>query len=329
MEIIDKNVMTFFESLNKELMNDVGFAQALCAIFMLIYFAIKIYPMMAGDQRLEIMPLLRPFGIALVIIFWPQFISLIKSPADAATTIAKEEFYSKSNEIADLTKQRYELQDSIARSVYENASTVEHNFWLSIISPAAAVGVEMVNVIKQLCAMQAVVVAKTRYLLARFLEWIVFTIFQGAAYLVFALQIVVISILVIIGPISFAFSVLPAWWTAWSQWVARFVSVSLWSTIAYLILMTVFKFIIYALKSEIQGLQVLSQLPEGEFLAATSSPVGLFEPNMYMIALIIGIICLCGVFPISTWIVPTSGAAQAVQAPMASIGAAATVTKVV
>ncbi|WP_257213912.1 hypothetical protein [Sphingobacterium sp. 1.A.5] len=39
-------------------------AQALAAIFMLIFFAIKSYEMMAGDKKMEIMPLLRPFGLA-------------------------------------------------------------------------------------------------------------------------------------------------------------------------------------------------------------------------------------------------------------------------
>src|SRR3546814_694342 len=40
-------------------------AQALCAIFMLVFFAIKTYEMMAGDKQLEVMPLLRPFGLVI------------------------------------------------------------------------------------------------------------------------------------------------------------------------------------------------------------------------------------------------------------------------
>lgn len=44
-------------------------AQALAAIFMIIFFSIKSYEMMVGDKKMEIMPLLRPFGLAMIIIW--------------------------------------------------------------------------------------------------------------------------------------------------------------------------------------------------------------------------------------------------------------------
>src|SRR5690606_26454732 len=57
-------------------------AQALCAIFMLIFFSIKIYEMMAGDKQLEIMPLLRPFGLVMVILWWPTLTRVIAFPTE-------------------------------------------------------------------------------------------------------------------------------------------------------------------------------------------------------------------------------------------------------
>src|SRR5690554_6800237 len=57
-------------------------AQALCAIFMLVFFAIKTYEMMAGDKQLEVMPLLRPFGLVMVILWWPTFTRVVAYPTD-------------------------------------------------------------------------------------------------------------------------------------------------------------------------------------------------------------------------------------------------------
>src|ERR1700744_3869790 len=57
-------------------------AQALAAIFMIIFFAIKSYEMMVGDKKMEIMPLLRPFGLAMIIIWWGAFVKVIAFPTD-------------------------------------------------------------------------------------------------------------------------------------------------------------------------------------------------------------------------------------------------------
>ncbi len=72
--IYDRGVMTFFEE-----MRDYGFAhanpfirdaQTLACIFMLIFFSLKCYEMMAGDKKLEIMPLLRPFALVILLMWW-------------------------------------------------------------------------------------------------------------------------------------------------------------------------------------------------------------------------------------------------------------------
>lgn len=55
-------------------------AKALSAIFMIIFFAIKSYEMMAGDKQLEIMPLLKPFGLSMIILWWGPFTQMIALP---------------------------------------------------------------------------------------------------------------------------------------------------------------------------------------------------------------------------------------------------------
>ena len=36
--------------------------------------------MMVGDKQLEIMPLLRPFGLAMIIIWWGAFVKMVAFP---------------------------------------------------------------------------------------------------------------------------------------------------------------------------------------------------------------------------------------------------------
>src|SRR6201995_5755987 len=70
--VYETGVMVFLAGLRTSIWSNfglfIGDAQALAAIFMIIFFSIKSYEMMVGDKRMEIMPLLRPFGLAMVII---------------------------------------------------------------------------------------------------------------------------------------------------------------------------------------------------------------------------------------------------------------------
>lgn len=67
-------------------------AKALSAIFMIVFFAIKSYEMMAGDRQLEIMPLLRPFGLSMIILWWNFFVQMIAFPCELVENQAKDKW---------------------------------------------------------------------------------------------------------------------------------------------------------------------------------------------------------------------------------------------
>ena len=71
------------------------------------------------------------------------------------------------------------------------------------------------------------------------------------------IQIIYSSILIILGPFSVAASILPAFRDSFSTWIARFVSVNLYSGIAYLIMYLCGLMQEYALTSEISKYQEL------------------------------------------------------------------------
>lgn len=317
-ELINWALIEEIEATKSQLMENistfVSFSQSLCSVFMLIYFAIRIYPLIAGDQRLEIMPLMRPFAIALVIMFWPQFVGIINSLSTSITNAARTEFINDAQDVSNLTERRLILQDSVITKIIKASTEIEREN-LSLVESAIekVSGVDIAEIKSEFNHLGKIVSAKIKYYLSSFWEWVIFTLFQACVNLVFCLQVIVMAILAILGPVSFAFSVLPAWWKAWTQWLSRYISVSLWSCVAYIILKVIILLVKFGVQAEVDHYQAMLQLSEANFYAAGSS-WGIYDSCIYIVTLLVGIVSMIAVFPISTWIVPTSGGQSAVTA---------------
>src|ERR1700742_2871549 len=104
--VYESGMMTFLDGLKDSIWSHfslfISDAQALAAIFMIIFFAIKSYEMMVGDKRMEIMPLLRPFGLAVVIIWWGGFVKMAALPTDLVAHQTEQIFASVQSEMDGL-----------------------------------------------------------------------------------------------------------------------------------------------------------------------------------------------------------------------------------
>src|ERR1700691_1310601 len=94
-------------------------------------------------------------------------------------------------------------------------------------------------------------------LFTQLLELMAIWVLRIATYVIFMIQIIYSSILVILGPFSVAASILPAFRDSFSTWIARFISVNLYSGIAYLIMYLCALMQEYAMQSENSKYQVL------------------------------------------------------------------------
>jgi len=151
-------------------------------------------------------------------------------------------------------------------------------------------------------------------LFTQLLELLGIWILRIAVYIVFMIQIIYSSILIILGPFSVAVSILPAFRDSFSTWIARFVSVNLYSGIAYLIMYLCGLMQEYALQSEISKYQALvgatgaaADLTKMAAFAAN----GILSFGTVIIVFVIGAICMFTVPSISTWIISTSGITSA------------------
>jgi hypothetical protein len=312
----------------------IGDAQALAAIFMIIFFAVKSYEMMVGDKKMEIMPLLRPFGLAMIIIWWGGFVKMVAFPTDLVANQTETMFNSVQSDVDGLRFTRASLMLQVANSLYTfqaqaDVAEKESDTWYGqawdAVSSTVKQGIS--TVVSPLLELKNRLTVGMQLLFTQLLELLGIWVLRVAVYIIFMIQIIYSSILIILGPFSVAVSILPAFRDSFSTWVARFISVNLYSGIAYLIMYLCGLMQQYALTSEISKYQ---ELVGTTGAAADMTKMAAFAANgilsfgTVIIVFVIGAICMFTVPSISTWIISTSGITSATSS--AGRGAATVMT---
>lgn len=323
--VYEEGVMTFLGGLKESIWTHFDLfitdAKALAAIFMIVYFAIKSYEMMVGDRRMEIMPLLRPFGLAMVILWWGTFVKVIAFPTDLVANQTEQMFESEQNTVNDLRFNRANLMLAVANSLYTfqaqtEVAEKESDTWYGQAWDAVTSTVKqgIADVVSPLLELKNRLTVGMQLLFTQLLELLGIWILRIATYIVFMIQIIYSSILIILGPFAVAVSILPAFRDSFSTWIARFISVNLYSGIAYLIMYLCGLMQEYALESEISKYQELvgqngtaANLEKMAWFASN----GILSFGTVIIVFIIGAICMFTVPSISTWIISTSGVSSA------------------
>ncbi|WP_316819090.1 plasmid transfer protein [Pedobacter nyackensis] len=323
--VYEDGMMTFLKGLKDSIWSHFDLfitdAKALAAIFMIIFFAIKSYEMMAGDKKLEVMPLLRPFGLAMIILWWGAFVKMVAFPTDLVAIKTEEMFKSEQTNVNNLRYSRAEYMAKVASILYlfqaetevaeKESDTWYGQAWDSVTSHVKE-GIS--KVVVPLIELKNRMAIGFQLLLTQLLELIAIWILRISVYVIFIIQIIYSSILIILGPFAVAASILPAFRDSFSTWVARFISVNLYTGIAYLIMYIMALTQKYAMTSEIAKYKVLLG-PEGTEGGLAKMAIfagnGILSFGTVIIAFLIGAICMFTVPSISTWIISTSGTSSA------------------
>ncbi|WDF77046.1 plasmid transfer protein [Mucilaginibacter sp. KACC 22773] len=323
--VYETGVMVFLKGLKDSVWTHfgmfIGDAKALAAIFMIIFFAIKSYEMMVGDKQLEIMPLLRPFGLAMVILWWGVFVKMIAFPTDIVASQTEQMFNSQQTIVNNLRLNRSSLMLAVSNSLYtyqaqaevaeKESDTWYGQAWDSVTSTVKE-GIS--TVVSPLLELKNRLTVGMQLLFTQLLELLGIWILRIAVYIIFMIQIIYSTILIILGPFAVATSILPAFRDSFSTWIARFISVNLYSGIAYLIMYLCGLMQEYALKSEISKYK---ELVGENGMSANLEKMAWFAGNgvlsfgTVIIVFLIGAICMFTVPSISTWIISTSGISSA------------------
>lgn len=322
--VYDRPVMSFFEG-----MRDYAFgnfaafiydAQGLACIFMLIFFSIKSYEMMSGDKQFEVMPLLRPFGLMMVIMWWGVFCRVVAYPTDLVAAKAEGMFGEQQDEINAMRFERAGLMIQVgdqlmtfqAKTEIAADEAKETNKGVGQQVVESVKGFFADNIYNPIVEMKIRMQTSLQLLLTQALELIGLWILRICVYIVFMLQIIYSTVLVILGPFSVAVSVLPAFRDAFSTWIARFVSVNLYVGIAYLILYIVGMLQKYAMQVEIEKYKtLLGNSADSMEKMAWFAGNGILSFGLVIVTFLVGAIAITTVPSISTWIISTSGITSA------------------
>jgi hypothetical protein len=323
-DIYERPVMKFFEGMREYSFSCWAIfifdAQGLACIFMLLFFAVKSYEMMSGDKQLEVMPLLRPFALMMVIMWWPTVCKVIAYPTDIVANKTEALYSTQQDQINSLRLERanYIIQvgeklmnmQASSRIAAEEAGETNKHVGTKIVESVKGYFADKIyNPIMELRIRTETSLA---LLLTQALETVAIWILRICVYLVFMLEILYSTILIILGPFSVALSILPAYRDTFTTWIARFVSVNLYVGLAYLVLYITGLMQYYALASEIEKYKVLLDGGGGtaEKMLWLSSN-GILSFGTVIVAFIVGAIAITTVPSISTWIISTSGISSA------------------
>lgn len=324
-EFIDNSMLYLIEGLGNtisELFGSfIGISTVLAGTFALIFLGIESYKMMMGETELRVNTILRPFLIGLVIMLWVPFLGVIDAPCNALTQAGKEIFENQIQTVNQLQRTRAAIADSITMKIVKQSAESEEAEALSTDEEVHRLGIRLDGIVDKIQNLGIYVVGKIRQILFSFFETIIITIWQAIVYLIMFLGMIFFkSILAIVGPLAFAFSLLPSWRDAWSTWVSKYISVSLYGFIAYIDLAVSMAIIQYGIEDDINVL-TQANLEDEAFTLFTCFASGFH--NNFIPALIVSAISLLLIPKVAEWIVPSSGTSQAASSSKRNVAAGA------
>lgn len=176
--------------------------------------------------------------------WWGVFCRVLAYPTDLVAAKAEAMFGEQQDAINNMRFERAALMIQVADQLMtfqakteiaaDEAKETNQGVGKQIVESVKGFFAD--NIYNPIVEMKIRMQTSLQLLVTQALELIALWILRICVYVVFMLQIIYSTILVILGPFSVAVSVLPAYRDAFSTWVARFVSVNLYVGVAYLIL---------------------------------------------------------------------------------------------
>lgn len=314
----DDNIFTLITEI-KALLPDSSTAQIakqIAAVLALIYFAYRAYMMLTGEGKLDISQLLRPFLISMAIINFSTIIEIISMPGQALDNTGKANMESMANVVNVLYDEKNKLNDSLFTTLIHSTNEIKKGMDKSagmdergamdyIFAPGANLTYDLMAYIT---IYEQLMYAKLSLFIQEGITWLVIATFKGVCYCIFFLQMILLYILACLGPFSFAFSLAGPFKNAWATWIARYLSVTFYSIIAFIVVNVSLAIIRYGFMQEIQRLSaILAQKDNTEKFFAMVLRIDDFI-GFLLIALVVAIAGIMSIPVASSWIIGTASA---------------------
>lgn len=311
----------------------IGFARMLGLLLALCVGSYECWMMMLGRRGMDVMKLLRIVGISICISSSSWICSALQTPGRSLEATTKAMAMEKNREVAALELKVAQKQGEYLerlRAVQDSISTARQiaeigedaNWWDRLIYNVENLGTTINNY-----AQRATVAAETKVS-----EWINDVIrfvgeliFQMSYYGILVAQRIFIAIMTVFCPIMFALSLAPPWNSAWSQWMSKFLSLTLWGFVTYMCLYYIDFILMYNLQEDLVAYNHLlhGTVNSWEQIGALGLQ-GIGSNCMYAMGMLVGAYIIRFVPEVASWLIP-GGVSSGAAAPAGSVamGAAA------
>ena len=217
--------------------------------------------MMLGRRGIDVMKILRIIILSICITSSTTICSAIKAPGESLEESAHNSLNAtqilvkqKEEQVAQLQKRYLDrltfVQDSIYKAKEVAAIGKDAGTFRQILYNVQNLGATIDNLTKK-----AAVVAESKITewINDVIRFIGQLIFQMAYYGMFVAQRCFMAMMQAFAPLMFALSLAPPWKSAWSQWMSKFISISLWGWGIYTVMLYVDYILMYNLDADIEA----------------------------------------------------------------------------
>ena len=269
---VDQSLMKLLEAMetfpkSAILFNAVSIAKTLGLLLALCMGSYECWMMMLGRRGMDVMKLLRIAALSICITTSSYICSALKAPGKGLETTAMMMAQAKNREVAALElkvaekqagylKRLREVQDSIETAKQVQAIGEDAHWWDKLVYNMENLGSTINNY-----AQRAAVAAETKVSewINDVIRFIGELIFQMSYYGMLVAQRIFLTIMATFAPIMFALSIVPPWSNAWSQWISKYLSLSLWGFVVYMCLYYIDFILMYNLRADIKAYESLLQ----------------------------------------------------------------------
>lgn len=320
---LDKLLVAMEAFPNVAILGDtISFARMLGLVLALCIGSYECWMMMLGRRGMDVMKLLRIIGISMCISSSSWICSALQVPGKSLEATTKAMAMAKNKEVAALELKVAQKQGEYLerlRAVQDSISTAKQiaeigedaNWWNKLVYNVENLGETINNY-----AQRAAVATETKVS-----EWINDVIrfvgeliFQMSYYGILVAQRIFIAIMVVFCPIMFALSLAPPWNSAWSQWMSKFLSLTLWGFVTYMCLYYIDFILMYNLQEDLVAYNHLlhGTVNSWEQIGALGLQ-GIGSNCMYAMGMLVGAYIIRFVPEVASWLIPggiSSGAAS-------------------
>ena len=302
-------------------------AFALAEIFMLIVLSWECIKMIGLNYQWSLAKLLRPFGMFLLILYYPTVINFLDYPTNNGVTSAFQSIAdgqgnvvaSMETQVAKLSK---EYVDSLNSKLTKQAEEV-HN------SPGTLADDIQAELEKYAKLSMVFIETKLTEVMNKVIRYIGELIWQMMYYGMLIGAKFGWAVLYMVGPVAIAISITPPFSSAWTTWVARYINITLYPILLYVAVAMVDQMFIYALNCDIGAynnlLNKLNLPGEGDswhdILALGLNNIG--TTTAYVGAMLAGSNVIRMIPEVASWIMPAE-AAQGLSQMAAGFSSSAT-----